>query len=170
MINPVLFFLLFVKASLFSTGGFSNLPSLHQDLMGMGWAHEADFGESIAIGQISPGPNGLWVVGLGYFTYGIAGAALALLAVTLPAFLVLVIAAIYGKIEQRTWVAGLMRGVSATVVGILLTVSWTIMHQPGVDWSGWPIAAGACALALSRRVNLVVILALAGAVGYAMYH
>ena len=33
MINPFIYFLLFLKASLFSTGGFSNLPSLHQDLI-----------------------------------------------------------------------------------------------------------------------------------------
>ncbi len=38
MIQPVLYFLLFLKASLFSSGGFSNLPSLHQDLLGAGWA------------------------------------------------------------------------------------------------------------------------------------
>jgi len=57
---------LFLKASLFSTGGFSNLPSLHQDLLANAWAKEADFGQSIAIGQISPGPNGLWVISLGY--------------------------------------------------------------------------------------------------------
>ena len=46
-------FLLFLKASLFSTGGFSNLPSLHQDLTANGWAKETDFGQSLAIGQIS---------------------------------------------------------------------------------------------------------------------
>src|SRR2546422_2464064 len=74
MINPFIYFLLFLKASLFSTGGFSNLPSLHQDLIANGWAKEVDFGQSIAIGQISPGPNGLWVISLGYLTYGYLGA------------------------------------------------------------------------------------------------
>src|SRR5256885_13062862 len=82
MINPFIYFLLFLKASLFSTGGFSNLPSLHQDLIANGWAKEADFGQSIAIGQISPGPNGLWVISLGYLTYGYLGAFLALIAIT----------------------------------------------------------------------------------------
>jgi chromate transporter len=77
VIDPLLYFLLFLKASLFSTGGFSNLPSLHQDLVSADWATDTDFGEAIAIGQISPGPNGLWTVSLGYITYGIPGAALA---------------------------------------------------------------------------------------------
>ncbi len=169
MIQPVLYFLLFLKASLFSSGGFSNLPSLHQDLLGAGWAVEADFGASIAIGQISPGPNGLWVISLGYLTYGYLGAILALVAITLPALLVLGVAAIYARIERRRWVEGLMRGISLAVVGILLAVFWTLIRQPGIDWTGWLIAAAAFGLAVSRRVNFIVILALAGIAGFCLY-
>ncbi len=169
MINPLLYFLLFLKASLFSTGGFSNLPSLHQDLLADGWAREVDFGQSIAIGQISPGPNGLWVVSLGYLTYGYLGALLALLAITLPPLLVLAVAAGYARIEQRAWVQGAMQGVSLAVIGILLTVVWTILRQPGVDWKGLLIALGAFGLALSRKVNVLLILALAGLLGYLLY-
>src|SRR5207245_10221560 len=102
MINPLIYFLLFLKASLFSTGGFSNLPSLHQDMLANGWAKEADFGQSIAIGQISPGPNGLWVITLGYLTYGYLGAFLALIAIIIPAFLLLVISSGYTRIALQT--------------------------------------------------------------------
>ena len=169
MINPLIYFLLFLKASLFSTGGFSNLPSLHQDLLGAGWARDSDFGQSIAVGQISPGPNGLWVISLGYFTYGYPGALMALVAITLPALLVLVVSASFARIEGRPAVEGAMRGVSLAVVGLRLTVVWTILHQPDVDWTGLLIAAGAFALALTRRVNLLLILALAGLAGYVLY-
>jgi chromate transporter len=169
MINPFIYFLLFLKASLFSTGGLSNLPSLHQDLIGNGWAVEADFGQAVAIGQISPGPNGLWVVSLGYLTYGYLGAFLALIAITLPALLVLVVSAGYARIERRTWVQGAMHGVSLAVVGLLLTVVWTILHQPGVDWKGLLIAMAAFGLALSRKVNILIILSLAGLAGYVLY-
>ena len=169
MIDPFIYFLLFLKASLFSTGGFSNLPSLHQDLIAYGWAKESYFGQSIAIGQISPGPNGLWVICLGYLSYGFTGALLALIAITLPALLVLVISAGYTRIEHQKWVQGAMFGVSLAVVGLLLSVIWTILHQPGVDWKGLLIAAGAFGLALSRRVNILIILGLAGAAGYVLY-
>src|SRR5712671_5819958 len=158
MINPLIYFLLFVKASLFSSGGFSNLPSLHQDLIANGWATEADFGQSIAIGQISPGPNGLWVISLGYLTYGYLGAFFALV--------VLLVSAGYSRIENRTWVQGAMHGISLAVIGLLLAVVWTILRQPGVDWKGLLIAVGAFGLALSRKVNILVILGLAGVVGY----
>ena len=169
MINPLIYFLLFLKASLFSTGGFSNLPSLHQDLIADGWATEADFGQSIAIGQISPGPNGLWVVSLGYLTYGFAGAFMALIAITLPALFVLAVSAGYHRIEHQLWVPGFMRGISLAVVGILLTVVWAIIRQPGTDWTGWLIGAAAFGLAMSRRINMILILVLAGIAGYFLY-
>ncbi|MBV9710833.1 MAG: chromate transporter [Ktedonobacteraceae bacterium] len=170
MINPLLYFLLFLKASLFSTGGFSNLPSLHQDLISDGWATDAEFGQSIAIGQISPGPNGLWVISLGYLTYGFLGAALALIAITLPALFVLLVSAGYSRLEHQRWVEGFMRGISLAVVGILLTVVTTIIRQPGVDWKGWLIAVCAFGLALSKRINIIIILSLAGLAGYLLYH
>src|SRR5260370_7672673 len=89
MKNPLLYLLLFLKASLFSSGGFSNLPSLHQDLLGNGWANVAEFGQALAIGQISPGPNGLWVISLAYLTGRYLSSLFAFLPLPLPPFLVL---------------------------------------------------------------------------------
>lgn len=62
-----------------------------------------------------------------------------------------------------------MYGVSLAVVGLLLTVVATIMRQPGVDWKGLLIAGGAFGLALSRKVNILIILSLAGLVGFLLY-
>jgi len=169
MIDPLLYWLLFLKASLFSTSGLGNLPNLHHDLIEIGWAKESDFGQSIAIGQLSPGPNGLWVISLGYLTYGYLGALLALIALVIPPFVVLGVSALYKLIEGQPWVKGLMHGISLAVVGVLLTVSWTIIRQPGIDWRGWLIGAGASGLAATRKVHLFVILGLAAGVGYVLY-
>ena len=169
MINPFVYFLFFLKASLFSTGGLSNLPSLHQDLIARHWAVDADFGHSVVIGQLSPGPTGLWVVSLGYLTYGAFGAVIALIAITLPALLVLVVATGYARIAQWRWIEGAMRGVSLAVIGILCSVAWTILHQPGVDRKGLLIAVGAFGLACSRKVQLPIILGIAGFAGYLVY-
>lgn len=170
MINPFVYWFLFFKASLFSSGGFSNLPSLHQDLIANGWANGTEFGQSLAIGQVSPGPNGLWVICLGYLTYGYLGAALALIAITLPPLLVLAIAAVYDHIKGRRWVQGLMRGVSLCVVGITLTIVWTVVSQSGADWRGYAIAAAAFGLGASNRVPIIIILGAAAVAGLLIYH
>ncbi|HEY3993423.1 MAG TPA: chromate transporter [Ktedonobacteraceae bacterium] len=169
MINPLIYLLLFIKASLFSSGGISNLPSLHQDLIADGWAGEADFVQSLAIGQISPGPNGLWVICLGYLSYGPLGATLALIAIALPPFLVLAVSAIYERASKLNWVNALMRGVSLAVVGITLSVVWTILSHSSLDWRSFLLAGGACALALTKRVNIIIILLLAAGAGYLLY-
>ncbi len=169
MINPFVYFLLFLKATLFSSGGFSNLPSLRQDLVASSWAHEADFGQAVAIGQLSPGPNGLWAIALGYLTFGYLGALLALIAITVPPLLVLFIAAMYHRIEHQRWVPNLMRGISLAVIAIQLTVSWALISRNGSDWRSWLIFAGTCGLALNKHINILLILGAAGLVGYLLY-
>src|SRR6185312_568638 len=121
------------------------------------------------IGQISPGPNGLWVISLGYLTYGYLGALLALIAIMLPPLIVLATSAVYQSIEHQRWVPGFMRGISLAVVAILLTVVWSIIGRSGLDWKSLIIALAAFGLALSNRVNIIVILGLAGAAGYLLY-
>jgi len=58
------------------------------------------------------------------------------------------------------------RGGAGAVISLLISVIWTIGSQPGMDWRGLLIGVGAFGLALSQKVNIVVILALAGGVGY----
>ncbi len=170
MINPLIYFLLFLKASLFSSGGFSNLPSLRQDLLANHWASEAQFGQSVAIGQISPGPNGLWVISLGYLTYGVFGALCALVAITLPPLLVLALSAGYRQISHQTWIPGLMRGISLAVIGIQLSVSWSIMSRSGSDWRAWLIVLASALVMLNKKTPILLVLVLAGVVGCLLYH
>ncbi|GCE48369.1 chromate transporter [Thermosporothrix hazakensis] len=170
MINPLLYFLIFLRASLFSSGGLANLPMLQQDLLGLKWAQHADFGRAIAISELSPGPSGLWVIALGYLTYGIPGAALAFIAIILPPLFVLVISAIYDRIERQRWVQGMMKGITLAIVGISLASGWNLIQQPGAGWREWAIALCVFALGLTQKFHVVILLALAGIAGFFLYH
>lgn len=172
--SPLELFLTILKASLFSTGGLGNLPSLHQDLTANpiaanNIATDQDFGQAIAISQISPGPTGLWVVALGYLIYGFLGAGLALVAIIIPPFLVLVLEAGYSRIEHKPLAQGVIRGVSLAVVGLLLVVVWAVLSGPEVGWKGVAIALGGFGLAYILRVNVVIVLALAALAGFVLY-
>jgi chromate transporter len=167
--NPLLYFWLFLKGSLFSTGGLGNLPFLHQDLLALGWATETDFVSAIAVGQLSPGPTGLWTISLGYLTFGWAGAGLALIAITLPTLLALVVAALHRRVETRPAVQNFTRGITLGVIGLTLGVAWTLFWNNVNDWPGVAIMATACGLALSKRVPVVLLLALAALAGWLLY-
>lgn len=167
--NPLEYFWLFLKASLLSTGGLGNLPFLHQDLMALGWAQESDFVTAIAVGQLSPGPTGLWSISLGYLTYGWLGAGLSLLALSLPPLLTLAVAAFYNRIENLTSVQNFMRGLSLGIIGLTVTVTLGLASASIVDLRGVLIALGAFGLALSKKVPAVFILVLAAVAGCLLY-
>lgn len=163
--DPLTYFWLFLKASLLSTGGLGNLPFLHQDLPALGWAKENDFITAIAVGQVSPGPTGLWSVSLGYLTYGWLGAGLAGLALSLPPLLVLLVSAFYHRFEHTRAVQDFSTGLSLGVVGLTLAVTASL--TPSIITGGLTVVIAACAfgLAASKKVPIIIILALAAAAG-----
>ena len=132
MIHPLELFWIMFKAALLSTSGTGNLPIVHQDLLAGGWATDRQFAESLAIGQISPGPSGLWVISLGYLVDGLRGAALTLLAIALPPLLVLVLVhGFYRRWGSHPATQGFVRGLSLAVVGIFVIVLGGIMNFAG---------------------------------------
>ena len=167
--NPLSYFGLFLKASLFSTGGMGNLPSLHADLLARRWATERHFVEALAIGQVSPGPNGLWVVSLGYLTNGLTGALLALLALCLPPLLVLLVEKVYRQIQHHPAVEGFVRGLMLAVVGVFAVVMLGFLREGGLDLRSVGIVVGSAALASTRRVPILLILGLASLTGMLFY-
>lgn len=163
--TPGLYLWLLIKASLLSTGGSGNLPLIYADFVPRGWATDHEFAEALAIGQISPGPSGLWVVSFGYLTNGLLGALLAIVAIALPPLLVLVVDALYRRIADHPAAQGFVRGLSLAVVGIFLVVLARLLRGAGLDVQSLSIAALAFGLGLTRRVPVVLIIAVAALAG-----
>ena len=162
-------FWLLLKASLFSTSGTGNLPILHDELLARGWATETDFAEALAIGQISPGPTGLWVISLGYLLDGPRGALLSLVAITLPPLVVLLVYGFFVRHGNHPATRGFVRGLTLAVAGIFVVVLAQIMAGAGLDARSLGIAAAAMALGATRRVPVPLALALAAAAGVLLY-
>lgn len=167
--NLLLYFLIFLKASLLSSGGTGNLPSLHNDLVPAGVAHDRQFAEALLIGQIAPGPTGLWAVSLGYLTRGLPGGLLATVAIALPPLLILVVERLYRRVEQHPAVEGFMRGLSLAIVGVFVVVLTRLLVSFGVDVRSIAIAVIAAVLGSFRRVPLPAILVLAAGAGLLLY-
>jgi len=170
MIHPLTLFWIMLRAALLSTTGTGNLPIVHQDLLARGWATDRQFAESLAIGQISPGPTGLWVISLGYLVDGPRGAALTLLAVALPPLLVLLLVhGFYRRWGSHPATQGFVRGLGLAVVGIFMIVLTGIMDSAGWSATNLMITIGAIALGATRRVPVPVVMLLAALVGIARY-
>ena len=167
--NWLLYFLLMLKSAALSTGGFGPLPILHQDFIARGWASEREFTEALAVGQLSPGPNGLWVVSFGYLTGGLLGALLGLAALLIPPFSVLLVQRLYRRVGHLTATHGFTDGMTLAIGAAGLVIFARIFAAQGVDARGVAIFAGALALVFTERVPVVVLIAAAAIAGVLLY-
>ena len=163
------YFLLFLKSAALSTGGFGPLPILHDDFITRGWATERQFTEALGVGQISPGPNGLWVVSFGFLTGGLPGALLALLGILLPPFAVLLVQRAYQRVGHLTATQGFTDGMALAIGGAGLVIFARLFVVEGIDLRGLIIFAGAFGLALLNRVPVVLVIGLAAIAGILLY-
>lgn len=165
MIAPWEWLFVLLKASVASTTGTGNLPILHDELIARGWAREHDFAEALAMGQITPGPTGLWVISLGYLVDGLRGALFAVVAVSLPPFTALLAHSLLRRFQAHPATQGFINGLNLAVAAIFLVVMARIYVQAGVSWTSAAIALAAIVLSQTKRVPLPLILVLAGLVG-----
>jgi len=102
-------------------GGHVVLPLLHAEVVPPGWVTEERFLAGYGAAQAIPGPLFTFAAYLGAAIRGLPGAVLALVAIFLPAFL-LVFSALpsWGALRGRADAQAALRGINAAVVGILL--------------------------------------------------
>jgi chromate transporter len=161
-------FVVFLKASALSLGGLSSLPLLRADLVAPGIATDDQVVQAIAIGRLSTGPNGLYIVSLGYLAAGVLGAMMALLAATLPPLIILPITAVARRWLLTTWVAGLVRGVAMATAGLLVATGLGILTSTGTP-SLWQLALAAIGVVLTYqgKVHPAIVIAIGAGAGLA---
>lgn len=163
--NWILFFWVVLKSVLFSTGGFGPFPSLHADFIARGWASEKHFTEALSIGQITPGPNGLWVVSLCYLVAGLPGAILSCIALVLPPLLILIVRRGYNRIGHHPATQGLLDGVVLVITSFSVIILGRMLLSSGIHIGMMAIATISAILAISRRVSINIILIVAVLIG-----
>lgn len=160
-------FLAILKASLLSVGGLSSLPLLQQELVGSGLVSERQMLEALTIGRLSTGPNGFYIISLGYFALGWAGAATALAAVILPPLSLVAFATAFRHLLLTSWAAGIVRGIGLSTAGLLMATGIQLIAPEvpllAIPW--WQAALAAIATVLTARGGGVHpgLLVLAGA-------
>jgi chromate transporter len=167
--DAIALFGVFLKASALSLGGLSSLPLLHADLVATGIATDDQVVQAIAIGRISTGPNGLYIVSLGYLVGGVVGATVALVAASFPPLVIVPIAALARRWLVATPIAGLVRGVAFATAGLLVATALGIITATGTP-SWWQLALAAMATVLTYRGTLhpAIVIAIGAGVGLAL--
>lgn len=106
--------------SLVFGGGHVVLPLLETEMMQNGWMSREDFIAGYGAAQAVPGPLFTFAGYLGALINGVPGAVVAVLAVFLPAFLLVIgVMPFWNLFRGNLRLQGVMSGVNAAVVGLL---------------------------------------------------
>jgi chromate transporter len=173
--NPalVLFDSFFRVGSLVFGGGHVVLPLLQAEVVPPGWVTNEEFVAGYGAAQAVPGPLFTFAAYLGAVRHespnGIAGAALALVAIFLPTVLMVVGALPFLRaLRARAGFQAALRGINAAVVGLLLAALyhpvWTSAIRTPADFALALAAFALLALWNAPAWLVVVIAALGGAV------
>jgi chromate transporter len=118
------------SGSLVFGGGHVVLPLLQREVVPSGWMTDATFLAGYGAAQAVPGPLFTFAAYLGALLQpapnGVLGAGVALLAIYLPSFLLVVgLLPFYDLLRSRQEVRSALLGVNAAVIGILLAALYT---------------------------------------------
>jgi chromate transporter len=157
--------LVFVPLSLLSIGGGpSILAGIQNAVEAHAWMSQSDFLDLFAIARAAPGPGVLLATLVGWKVAGLAGAAVASLALFVPSSLLYyAIARRWHEHRGKPWHSALELGLAPIAAGLILAGSLVILRAGGRDDARWAIAAAATAILLWRpKLNALWVLAAGG--------
>ncbi len=141
---------------------------IEQDVVNtFGWLSHREFVDASALGQVTPGPIIISSVFIDYKVAGLLGATLAILAISLPSFLMTVAAGPQlRRLRQSARLRAFLKGVSPAVVGMILAAGVGIARSSLVDLPTMAMAAICLVAVLRFKVDSALVIlgaALAGA-------
>lgn len=166
--------LFFAKAGAFTFGsGLAIVPFLREGLVhDYAWLTERQFVDAVAMGLITPGPVVIMATFAGYLVYGLAGAAIASIAVFLPVFLFVVVPGrAFRRYEHHPRVKGFVKGVTAAAAGAIAGAAVVIGLQTVAGPLSLVIGVVALALLLQPKVKVPepALVALAAGAGLLLH-
>jgi chromate transporter len=122
--NLFLLYLLLFKAVVTSFSGMASLPIVRNDfVVTRHILTDRQLNTAIVAGRTGPGPNGLYLVSVGYFAAGLPGALAGLIALLTPAFLIIPLMSWMGRYANLPRIRGAIRAVILGSAGLLMAAS-----------------------------------------------
>ena len=152
-------------------GATALLPEMHRVVVEQHhWLDNTTFTHLYAIAQAAPGPNVLVVTLIGWQIAGLAGAAVATLAMCLPmSVLIYLLIDRWQGFAGRRWQQAISLGVAPLAVGLVFSGATLIAQAAAFGPAAWALVALAGGLSLRTRWHPLWLIAggaLCGALGW----
>lgn len=129
-------FMVFVKIGFLGFGGgYAIITMIQKELTAMGWVSAEEFANIAAISQMTPGPIAVNAATyVGYRVGGFWGSALATFGVSVPSFVLVVLAAHFIlKFKESRIVEACMRGIRPVTIALIASACIFFAYESFVD-------------------------------------
>jgi chromate transporter len=151
---PLFFVFLKIGCIVFGSG-YVLLAFLRADMVErLHWLTEGQLIDSVAVGQVTPGPVFTTATFIGYLLAGPKGAVIATVGIFLPAFVLVAISAPFLPKLRRSKTAGaFLDGLNIASLALMAVVTWQLGRSALVDVNTVIVAAATAFLLLVFRLN-----------------
>jgi chromate transporter len=174
-IHPWIVFKLFTTFAMMSItlfgSGYVFIPII-QDIVvnGQGWLTNKEFIDGIAISQITPGPILIAVAFIGYKVAGLLGAVSATLGMFLPPAILMVIGTSFlDSLKKSANFQAAFQGIRPAVVGMITAAAFVVARTVPYHWASAVILAVALIAIIRFRVEIALVIPVAGIAGLLLY-
>ena len=162
-------FLIFLKVGAILYGsGYVLFAFLDTELVATGLLSRQELIDSIAIGQITPGPVLSTATFIGWQMQGVMGALAATLGIFLPSFLfVLLLNPMIPRMRKSKLIGAILDAVNVAAVALIVAVCITMARDTFTDWR--TVMIGVLSLTvvfLFKKINSAFIVVAGAALGY----
>jgi len=153
-------------------GGLGVIPEMERQAVTIhGWLTAREFVDGYTLTQLTPGPNMLVAVFVGYRAHGVLGAILAGLAMFLPtSVLAMVVSHHWQQWRARPWAAFVERALIPVGVGLMAGGVYTLARTAIHDGVTAALAVATALLVATDRVPPILAILAAGGVGWLLSH
>jgi chromate transporter len=117
-------------------GGYAMIPAIDRQVVEKNnWMNDEEMSELLSIAGAAPGGIGVNASALvGYHLAGVAGAIVAVIGITLPTFLiVLMLSVLFSFVEHYPKMQAILEGIHAAIVGLIIAAGYKMAKSSIVD-------------------------------------
>lgn len=132
--NILLLYLLLAKATLTSFSGLTSLPVVRNDfVVNRAVLTDRQLNAAVVAGRAVPGPNGLYIVSVGYFVGGTPGAIAGWLAVITPALLIIPLLQFVGARAEQPAIKSAIQALTFAAAGLVASATIPLARDALID-------------------------------------
>ena len=151
-------------------GGYVFIPYLDKIIVDqLGWLTQREFIDSIAMGQITPGPILITATFIGYKINGLLGAFLSTLSIFLPSSVVIIFfSRFYYFIKKNSTVKLIINGFKIGIIGLICYSGYVIMFQQQETFNLYSMVVCFLTFAIlnKTKVHPIFLILSSGLIGY----